>query len=707
MTTQNPHNNWQVVKIFLQVAPVIYAANLCITEANRMSDFPTSRLSLWATGFSLIAAAGWWFTRSIKKLLHDRTEQLTQQYQQSKSATQGVQLGFLQTISDDVRGPLMSIVTNLRSMSEHSRGKSESDELGGLYKQGIRLQSRLNSALELGRVNLERSGQARPIDLSQLASDIAENYAQALLNKPNLLLNILVDHRLPQAVEAEPHRLMLLMGNMLENAICYSEQGQINLKITSTMPKAQKGDQIELEISCSDCGVGIPADRLERLTAELEHAPLASAQSEAGLGLRAAMNIARHYKGTIAVSSKEGKGTTVSATLKLPVLSEAREWKQLPKSFRFCSSTQDTYIALGNAGFFHGVSMVPVQDPTAFDDSETILIDGSDLILKTWGPLDQFKPRERYVIMLHKDQHRLREQFLNEGFSRFLSWPLVSTMLLKYLTDEDAPITARKQSVKTPQVESTTILVVDDAETNRLRICFHLRSAGYRVIEATDGLEVVAMIKSGSTFDLILTDLNMTHLNGDEALKQIRSIESTKGIHTPIVAISAYVDSDAETNLKNAGFDAVLRKPVYLDELDFLLSSMIPEKKTTIKQTKLIDLEELKQRSNGKTRLMAILLDSFIQSSQSQLQDLQRGGPGTADKTTYLKTIHTLKGLLLEAGAKESAGYLNHVEKQARYTGVISMDEIEQITQVINNVSEEAAALRAGLEQAGGDVGAR
>ena len=70
-----------------------------------------------------------------------------------------------------------------------------------------------------------------------------------------------------------------------------------------------------------------------------------------------------------------------------------------------------------------------------------------------------------------------------------------------------------------------------------------------------------------------------------------------------------------------------------------------------------------------------------------------------ADKTTYLKTIHTLKGLLLEAGAKESAGYLNHVEKQARYTGVISMDEIDQIAQVINNVSEEAAALRDGLQQ--------
>ncbi len=699
MNTHNSNGNWQVLKIFLQVAPVIFCATLCIAEANAMSDFPTSRLSLWATGLVLIVAAGLWSTRSIKKLLNDRTSEITHQYQQSASATQGVQMGFLQTISDDVRGPLMSIVTNLRSMSETARGK-EGEELNGLYKQGIRLQGRLNSALELGRVNLKRSGQSRPIDLSQLASDLAENYAQALLNKPNLLLNILVDHRLPQAVEAEPHRLMLLLGNLLENAVGYSEQGQINLKIAALTPKVTTGDEIEIEISCSDCGLGIPQERLQRLMLELENAPVSGTLSEAGLGLRAAMNIARYYKGTLTVTSKEGTGTTVTATIKLPVLAEAREWKQLPKSFRFSSSTQDTYIALGNAGFFHGISMVPVQDPTALsDDNETILIDGSDLILKTWGSLDQFKPRERYVIMLHKDQNRLREQFLSEGFSRFLSWPLVSTMLLKYLTDEDTPITARKHAVRSTDVSSINILVVDDAETNRLRICYHLRSSGFQVTEATDGLEVVGMIKAGSTYDLILTDLNMTHLNGDEALKQIRAIESTKGIHTPIVAISAYVDADAEKNLKNAGFDAVLRKPVYLDELDFLVSSMIPEKKAPIKQTKLIDLEELKQRSNGKIKLMAILLDSFIQSSQTQLQDLKLGGSGTADKATYLKTIHTLKGLLLEAGAKESAGYLNHVEKQARYTGQISIDEIEQITQVINNVSEEAAALRAGLEQ--------
>jgi CheY-like chemotaxis protein len=276
------------------------------------------------------------------------------------------------------------------------------------------------------------------------------------------------------------------------------------------------------------------------------------------------------------------------------------------------------------------------------------------------------------------------------GFSRFITLPIASSTLLQLLAEEDTPI-ARQHVENSPNMKR--ILVVDDSETNRLRICYHLRGNGYHVIEASDGLEMVSLIKAEQEFDLILTDLTMIHLNGEEAVQQVREYEKVRGIRTPIVAISAYTDGNSEL-LNKQLFDALLKKPVYLDELDFLVSGLIKKtEKKKMNATKFINLEELKSRTAGKTNLMSIVLDSFIQSSKGQLAQLSPAAE-SGDKALLVRTLHTLNGLLLEAGAGDCATKLRNLEHEAKSDQAISPERINSVKKLVSDVANEAAVLR-------------
>jgi signal transduction histidine kinase/CheY-like chemotaxis protein len=641
----------------------------------------TSVLSLSACLLAPLFTKTFQFSFSKKRTVDFRHVQTSEFYQ-----------GFVQTISDDIRAPLLTIVSGLNELLLKATEQTPALELKRLYDLGTRLQGRLNNALELGRSSPTRRPESRPVDLAQIAIDLAEAYAQPLASRPQILLNVLVDQRLPQLIGAEPRRLMMLLTNLVDNSLRYSTKGQITVRIVASSLDKRVGEVIGIELSCSDSGCGISAPRLKKISEELKNYTNLSNgnQSEIGLGLRTAVAVVAEHKGAITISSEQGKGTTVTASMSFPVLAETRDWTGLPKSFRFSSTIEQTCLALGNAAAFHRISAIQTSKPALEVAADAVFVEGSELIRAKWGAITLFQPRDRFIIILRSYQHRLRDSFLEMGFSRFVTLPIASSTLLQLLAEEDTPI-ARQHVENSSNMKR--ILVVDDSETNRLRICYHLRGNGYHVIEACDGLEMVSLIKAEQEFDLILTDLTMVHLNGEEAVQQVREYENTRGLRTPIVAISAYADGNSELMNKQL-FDALLKKPVYLDELDFLVSGLIKKtEKKKMTETKFINLEELKSRTAGKTNLMSIVLDSFIQSSKGQLAQLSPAAE-SGDKALLVRTLHTLNGLLLEAGAGDCATKLRNLEHEAKSDQAISPERINSVKKLVADVASEAAVLR-------------
>lgn len=116
------------------------------------------------------------------------------------------------------------------------------------------------------------------------------------------------------------------------------------------------------------------------------------------------------------------------------------------------------------------------------------------------------------------------------------------------------------------------ILVVDDAEANRLLLLLLLKKAArHRVAEAADGEAAVARFVAGR-YDLVLMDLEMPGMDGIDAARRMRSLEAEQGWpRTPLVAMTAHDSEAVLARCLAAGFDERIQKPLSRETLLALL----------------------------------------------------------------------------------------------------------------------------------------
>lgn len=110
------------------------------------------------------------------------------------------------------------------------------------------------------------------------------------------------------------------------------------------------------------------------------------------------------------------------------------------------------------------------------------------------------------------------------------------------------------------EVAEPTIFVVDDDPVQRLFLTATLTKHGFHVLQASDGAEALRRLSSGEECNLLLTDLHMPELNGDELVKRLRALPRTAML--PIVVLTGSSEADMESELIDIGADDYIRKPV-------------------------------------------------------------------------------------------------------------------------------------------------
>ena len=123
--------------------------------------------------------------------------------------------------------------------------------------------------------------------------------------------------------------------------------------------------------------------------------------------------------------------------------------------------------------------------------------------------------------------------------------------------------------------ETIRILVVDD-EPDIRRICrILLENSGYTVLEAATGLEAVETIRRCPEIDLILMDIMMPVMNGNEATKKIRRSGWADAERIPVIAVTACVEEEIRTASAQAGINGYVTKPLNAELLIKTLSDAI------------------------------------------------------------------------------------------------------------------------------------
>jgi len=108
------------------------------------------------------------------------------------------------------------------------------------------------------------------------------------------------------------------------------------------------------------------------------------------------------------------------------------------------------------------------------------------------------------------------------------------------------------------------ILTADDSASMRQMVTFTLKGAGHEVIEAVDGKDALQKAQSTKA-DLVLTDVNMPHLDGIGLVKQLRSLPNYK--FTPILLLTTESAPEKKQEGKAAGATGWLVKPFNPDQL--------------------------------------------------------------------------------------------------------------------------------------------
>ena len=113
-------------------------------------------------------------------------------------------------------------------------------------------------------------------------------------------------------------------------------------------------------------------------------------------------------------------------------------------------------------------------------------------------------------------------------------------------------------------IEVNKVLVVDDNQLNVKVAERALKSLGLEVDSCLNGYDCIEKVKTGQTFDLILMDIMMPELGGEETFQKLKEIN---GFHTPVIAFTADAVSGAKEKYLSEGFTGYLSKPFSKEEM--------------------------------------------------------------------------------------------------------------------------------------------
>ncbi len=120
---------------------------------------------------------------------------------------------------------------------------------------------------------------------------------------------------------------------------------------------------------------------------------------------------------------------------------------------------------------------------------------------------------------------------------------------------------------------SKTILTVDDSASIRQTVAFTLKSAGYQVVEASDGKDALSKLET-TQVHMVITDLNMPNIDGIELIKRLRGMPAYKFI--PIIMLTTESQTDKKQQGKAAGATGWIVKPFKPEQLIAVVKKVLP-----------------------------------------------------------------------------------------------------------------------------------
>jgi signal transduction histidine kinase/DNA-binding response OmpR family regulator len=657
----------------------------------------------------------------LEREVASRTQDFRTAAAEAESANQA-KSDFLATMSHEIRTPMNGILVMAELLAAAELPHRARRQAEVIARSGQSLLAIINDILDFSKIEAGKLDvESLEVDAAEAVDNVMQLFADRARTK-GLDLCSRVDLAARACVLADPVRLGQVLGNLVNNALKFTESGGVSVRI-----EREPSLPGRITFSVVDTGIGIAKDKLDTIFEAFSQADQTTTRQYGGtgLGLAIAVKLVIAMGGKLKVESEIGTGTRFYFSLPAkadidlgdrPVMPAVAGEKPLAIICMTGAQTRSTAIFyLQSAGFD-----VNETDPAGLSDAAV----GARLVVASAGclpPTLRLNTRPQGVIIAvasaGEDAGALQARGLIDAAAQ---WPLLRddfTRIVEAMIEGHSlksSIDAQVSDGALPAKEifaNFKVLVADDSEVNREVAQAALARLGILPDLVTNGQEALDAVFA-NRYDLVLMDGSMPVLDGFEATRLIRIREAAEGcVRTPVVALTAHVVGSAADAWRNAGMDGVLYKPFTLAGLADCIRGFarpadtgIPAEALThavseAASVSLLDasvLAELREMTSGSQAVVDRIINLYTTQASACLKDLAEAMKGN-DLDQFARAAHALKSMSYNVGARGVAnvasGFENAARLENRFVPPAELEKMAiQLIQTMAELEQERAA---------------
>lgn len=499
---------------------------------------------------------------------------------------------FLANMSHEIRTPINAIMGMHYLLEKTALDGQQMDYVHKAQSAAGSLLNIINdildfSKIESGKLNIEHI----VFNLDKVLDNL-KNIIEVQAKSKKLDFSVAIDKELPKLFKGDPHRLEQVLINLSNNAVKFTNHGLISLDIECI---EQNSEHTYLKFCVKDSGVGISKEQQEKIFEEFSQADSSTTRKfgGTGLGLSISSRIARLMGGKLWLeSSTKGVGSTFCFQIPLDNVGDfdaAKFTKELDRNGILKNLSVlivDDNEAARNI-MLKNCELLGIRSDAVSSGEEALsaIKAGSyDIVFLDWRMSDldglettnqiyalkNLKKMPKIVIVTAYNRDDIMKEFAGTKIGGVLVKPVTTSDILNAIMDTDGLSDAMQEAINRVEVslesiKDKKILVVEDNEINLMFITDLLKHEGLAIQSAKNGYEAVEKVKA-SRYDLVLMDVQMPELDGIEATKLIRQLESVLNDkffrELPIIGLSGNVLQDDIDKSLDAGMNAYLLKPI-------------------------------------------------------------------------------------------------------------------------------------------------